>query len=721
MSGGNNLRLGPFIGGLNLGSDPTAIADAELVTSTNLDLDIDGSLVSRPPLLERDGHSSFTERIVLLCEGVFNNVHYLIGSNSNGVFSYLNGVWSVITTTFRASCAVQYADKVYLVSAPGSANPGGKWDPSGGFVAVAAIPQGGACAIHKERLFVVPGIAATANTSRVSFTNAGNFDVWPPANFIDIGQGDGTFLIDVNVYQDNLLLFKNESSYILAYDIRPEDATVKRISETIGVDTSNCVINYENQVYVLHNGWVYEIINLDFNRLNTKVAFVNDQTTPSPFAAEKEFLALVGDKLIARYFSRIYVYGLRTRTWSEWTSARDRLKYFGPVVAIHLTTGDEWYAGSSILAYRTMIQLFDKSTATTFEQTMDPTPTITDTFERTVANAWGVTNTGQTWLQDGGVASQLSVSAGTGRITHAAKGVTVLGQLNDQFSAVDITFDATMSAVALGGVYTVDAWARVAPAGTSDAYLMRANYNLVGNASLDIYKVVGGAATLLGTAAVPGTYAAAEKYQFRFRLNGTTISAKMWKASLPEPMAYMVSAVDATFTVGGLRIGSFISGPNTNVTPNVQFDNIAIANMLNVKADITCVVKTKNFDMAVPNQYKRLWWWGADVITNRNIVGTVAPITVSFSVTWAQLTAYRWNQLQTWAQPITASSGVTTVVMTQTGTARRFVKFLKSLRYRQINFSVQLITDGSTGDGPARLFTMSIVTAVKQGVSKGLT
>src|SRR5258708_4511170 len=135
MPGGKPLRLGPFIGGLNLGSDPTAIADAELVECRNLELDIDGSLVSRPPMQEVDGHPSFTTRINALCEAIFSGNHYLIGSNVNGVFQFLNGIWTLITSTFEATAAVQYADKVYLIPHPTAASPGGKWDPTAGFTA----------------------------------------------------------------------------------------------------------------------------------------------------------------------------------------------------------------------------------------------------------------------------------------------------------------------------------------------------------------------------------------------------------------------------------------------------------------------------------------------------------------------------------------------------------------------------------------------------------
>lgn len=509
---GQPLRLGPFIGGLNTLSDPTAIADAELSKCLNFELDIDGSLVSRPPFKELTGGSGWTERIVCICEAIFSGSHYLIGSNGNGVYYFISGSWTQITSTFQATAAVQYADKVYLIAKPGSANPGGKWDPTNGFVAVSAIPKGQAVVIHKERLFIAPGISATTDTSRLKFSDSGNFESWPANNFIDISQGDGTNLVDLTIFQDNLLLFKVQSTYVLAYDIRPTDAVVRKISLTIGVDKQYNVVNYENQVYIFSQGWVYEIINYDFQRLNTKVPFIRDDTAPSSFSTENIFLSILEDRLICRFYRKIYVYGLRTRTWSEWESASNILQYFGPIFTIHPSTGNEYYAGSCLTANTGVIKFFNKQTSTDTEQTATPT----------------------------------------------------------------------------------------------------------------------------------------------------------------------------SFT-------------------------------------ITCSAKTKNFDMAISHQFKRLWWWGTDVSTNNSIKGLATPIIVSFSVTWDALSTHAWNTLGIWSQPLVEPSIVSTTVSTGTGTSRRFAKFLKSLRYRQINFEVQLTTDGATVDGPARLFSMTVLTESKEVVTKAVS
>ncbi len=588
--GGQALRLGPFTGGLNTASDASTIADVELAECLNFEQDIDGSLKSRTPFKEIAGHANFTSRILFLCEAIFGTDHYLICSNSDGVFYFINGAFTLITSAFEAGAAVQYSDKVYLVPAPGSGN-GGKWDPSGGFTAVAAIPKGRSAVIHKERLYVVPGIDATATTSRLKFSDPGNFDSWPASNFIDVSPGDGTKLVDLTVMQDNLLLFKQQSSFLLAYDVRPDDAVLREISSTIGVNRQFNLVNYENQVYLFSSGWVYELINYDFNRINTKVPFIRDDTVPSSFSNEFIFLSLLEDRLICRFYRKIYVYNLRTRSWSEWESKETNLHYFGPISTVRPATGNEYYAGSCVLANKTAIKFLDKAVST-------------DTEMPLAANVRQAVATGAPLISNYFITSDSD--------------------------AVDININDYVQ------LYT----------------------------SGDVLK--------------EGTRF---KVTNKISISGTT------------SIYFTPSAVALTST-----------GEKLKVLPTIY-----------------CHVRTKNFDMAASHQFKRLWWWGADIETNNEVVGIATPITSSFIVTWDDLANYTWDQLNTWDQPLTAPSLIQTVRSTGLGVVREFIKFDKSLRYRQINFKVELYTVGNTIDGPAKLFTMTALTEARQVVSKAVS
>jgi hypothetical protein len=514
MARGEALRLGPFVGGLNTASDPTAIADTELVECINWELDIDGSLISRPSITETvsGGQNNMT---IIGC-GTFPGGNYLIGSSANGVYAF-NGIsWTTITTTIRSYVALQYGGFVWIVPAPGSASPGGRWDPAGGWVTDVNMPQGESAVFHKSRMFIVPGISASTNSSRIRFTDpiSSSTLTWTSTNLIDVNPGDGQNLIDLAVYNDNLMLFKDHSTYLLAYDLRPTDAILRTINSVIGVTTRYCVVSYENSIFVLHEGEVYEVINFDFTRINLKVPFVLDTTQPSIGNRVNDvFLTLLGDRLIVRFYSRIYVYGLKTRTWTRWASGNEHLHNFGPLMAFPATSG---------------------------------TSQQTDFY-----------------------AGQIT---GTNKIVY----------LKDGYSAT---------------------------------------------------KAEG--------------------------LTGTPV-------------------------------------------------------------DIECFMQTKNYDLADSHHFKRLMWWGADVLTTRDIEATVTPISQSFQITWAQMALNTWGFYsdKTWARPLDSPATVTTPVANSSSAGRLFAKFLKSIRFRQANFSLTILTNGTTAQGPARLFSLTAIVGSKQTVAK---
>lgn len=514
MARAEALRLGPFVGGLNTASDPTAVADSELVDCVNFELDVDGSLVSRPPIVETVKKASWTQRVNIIGRGTFSGSNYLIASNESGTYAFDGTTWTTIQTNLQSEVAVQFFGFMWIVPKPGTSatQKGGKWEPSGGFVEDADMPEGEAALFHKSRMFICPGVTATTNESRLRFTDsiASSTLAWTSTNLIDVAPGDGQKLIDIVIKDDNLLLFKNDSTYLLAYDIKPADAIVRQINPVLGVTTRRCVVPYENSIFCFHEGQVFEIVNYDFSRINLKVPFELDGTAPAT-RDEEVFLSLLGDRMLVRYFNSIYVFGLKTRTWTKWASSDDILHNFGPFMSFPTdaaqSTNTKYYAGSSI-----------------------------DTYPNIVV------------VQDG-------------------------------------------------------------------------------------------------------------------------------------------------------------------------FDGPTVETTLTTASDITCFMRTKNYDLADSHHFKRMMWWGADVYTTRDITGAAIPIVANFKSKWGDLTT--WGAMLTWGNPLATPVSVqTNTSLGGLGATRIFTKFLKSLRFRQIKFELTLLTNGSTSQGPARVFSLTAMIGSKQTVSK---
>lgn len=502
---GEALRLGPFTGGINQLSDPTALQDTELVDAVNVELDLDGSYISRPPLYDLASPGSGTG--MKLLGWYITDAHTrLIGQNSTSVWSYESGAWTAVsgTGTLKCTAMVQYDNIAYLIATPDSAIDGGSLNDSLTFSTIAAIPRGGSAVVHKERLFIVPGVLKTgSDASLLKGSAPANFSSYPISVYIN--KGDGQKLIDILVYNDNLLLFKQDSTYVLAYDADPADAITRKIHPTIGVAAERCVIPYENNLYVLHRNNVYEVVNYDFAKINTKVPFVFDATKPNPWVNET-YVGLIGDRLIVKYFARLYIFGLKSKVWTRWTTGS---RYIGTPVA-----------------------------------------------------------------------------------------APIRGEIN----------------------------------------------------------------------AVP---------------------------------QYVMASADS-------GVGSIHSMRDVFDSQNSE--------------TISIFLQTKNYDYGVPQRYKRLLWWGADVSTVQDVIGVIQPVLVSFGVTWGQIAAFTWGQVagNTWGQPLSTPVIIQTTVGAQPA-SRKFVKFPKSVRFRQVNFQLSLSYDGTNVTGPVRFFTLTTIVGTKQHVSKSLT
>jgi hypothetical protein len=520
---GQELRLGPFLGGLNLFSDPSSVADTEMVSCVNFEVGLDGSLVSRPPITQFQATApSATSNMKILLLAVFTSNTYLIGSNGQGIYQSSGGAWTLISSAVQSETAVQYNNKVWFFPKIGTTT-GGTWDGTTFTNLAAALPPASVALIYKERAWIVPGTAATSNTARLQYSLTGDPGSWNTgdATFIDIQPGDGQKLVDLVVYQDNILLFKQDSTFALAFDSIPSSATLKKINPTIGVSGSYSVVSFENSVFVFHRDAVYEIVNYHWTKINIKVPPAYDNTLPSsPSGATfsfTHFLTIWGDRLVFRYYKKLYSFGIRTRTWTEFqVSQVNNEHWFGPLV--------RWPS--------------------------------------------------------------------------------------------------------------------------------------VGNNVLDVYY------------------------------GGSCIA-------------------------NDVRTYKMQNGYDSSTTES---------------ANITCTMQTKNFDSAYGRRYrifsfgqrfKKMHWWGATVYTSQSVTGTVTPIVSNFAITWATAKAYTWAQLNTWAQPLPTIPGIVQTWASPGTLSSHFVKFPKSLRYRQVNFQIQMQTNGNLTTGPAKLFGIVNVMEVKQVVTEG--
>lgn len=314
------LKLGPFTGGLNNFSDPTSIKDTELSVCKNFDYDVDGTLISRPPVVIDSSTGPVAGKNVDIIGYLITTTGtvYLIACSNNNIYQRSSDVWTLIQSGVKSSACVQYLNKIWIVADPDSANNGGSWDPVAGWTTVASMPKGSAITIFKERLWIAAGKLEPTNNTRLYFSAIGDGATWAGADFIDISKGDGQDLVDLYSLSTNLYLFKENSTHVLQYDSSPSKGVVNPVSKTIGVADIRCVVQYENILYVYHNGYLYELINYQFNKVNIRVDITKNS---SGTYFKNVHLSLLGNRIVVFYYGNIFVFYLFTRTWSQWTTA----------------------------------------------------------------------------------------------------------------------------------------------------------------------------------------------------------------------------------------------------------------------------------------------------------------------------------------------------------------------------------------------------------------
>lgn len=82
--------------------------------------------------------------------------------------------------------------------------------------------------------------------------------------------------------------------------------------------------------------------------------------------------------------------------------------------------------------------------------------------------------------------------------------------------------------------------------------------------TLTLHKYVAGVSTNLSTGTY--NYSVNTWYHIRFRVNGTTLSAKVWLDTEPEPSAWTLTATDSAISAAGwVGVGNFDSGGTLDV------------------------------------------------------------------------------------------------------------------------------------------------------------
>lgn len=314
--------LGPFSRGLNLYDDSTSIKDDECVEALNFDPGLDGALRSRPPFADSGTPLTLDTTGAARLLGYFygpDGAPYLIASDgSSSTWQHDGTSWTLITNTFAATSMAQFDGKAWLVAPVGETDPGGYWEPSGGFVADADMPKGVSIVSYKSRLWVAEGQGGS-NPTRMRYSKVlGQASFWASPSIVDVGAGDGQAIVRLVTYFDVMLIFRTQSTWSFQYGTDPATAIQSVLVPGVGLASPFALTVHESYIYFMFDEKAYEFINNRVVQLNIKVPFT---ATSKDETAHPYSVSVFNNRVLYSYYDYIYVFSLRTRTWTRWTSS----------------------------------------------------------------------------------------------------------------------------------------------------------------------------------------------------------------------------------------------------------------------------------------------------------------------------------------------------------------------------------------------------------------
>lgn len=356
-----SATLQNFTGGLNNYWDQSSIQDNELASLINFEVTTNGALTSRPPIWFEEHPTNGTvytpvadepiDVIGIYVEAGGARSLVTVTDDKTWLYNVETKAWTQIAT-FRATDSTQFQNKVVLASATEGA--GGYWE-AGTFTNTDTMPALGGIELFQNRFFGF-GIQGTNTANTIYWSDITTAGVegesnsiwnWEDAQgyfYVEIGAGDGQWITALAQGYNDIVIFRNRSTYRFSYGELPEEGNMQVMQQDIGAETARSVVKFENAHFVLSGKTLYKYQNWLYYPLNSERVNFEQQDAFEP--RFEHAISIVGRRCIVWHGGSVYVYNLDTSTWSEWESQK-RVGYFVTVPRQSEDDKEELYYGIS--------------------------------------------------------------------------------------------------------------------------------------------------------------------------------------------------------------------------------------------------------------------------------------------------------------------------------------------------------------------------------------
>lgn len=189
-----------------------------------------------------------------------------------------------------------------------------------------------------------------------------------------------------------------------------------------------------------------------------------------------------------------------------------------------------------------------------------------------------------------------------------------------------------------------------------------------------------------------------------------------WRTVIGTPGKLYELPADSETTRPSTYICASAGTRNTAGIPDAQLITIedSFESTSAIVEEFTCLMRTKSFDYQTASSFKRLFWWGVDMKTNLQMKATVIPVANVILPLWGDLEEYTHLELEqgTWGNPLVFKKNSIVIFdggdpsNAQTENGRIFGKFIKSLRFRQVIYEVEMTSHGNL-DTLAKVYSIT--------------
>ena len=340
-----SAALQRFTGGLNNYWDQSSIADNELADIVNFEFSTNGALSSRPPIYTEKSSGGATivtpvagEAIDLIGTYVQNNgTRYIVVTTASKTWLYsITAKTFTQIATFKASDCAQYDNKLVLCSTTVS---GGYWDGTV-FTATATMPLLGGIELFQNRFFGY-GVQGTTTANTIYWSDITTFGPsgqltsiysWKDSvtnnyYYVEIGTGDGQWITAIARGYNDLVIFRNQSTYRYSYGDTPALGTMQAMQQDIGAENKWSVVKFENAHFVMSGGILYRYQNWIYYPLNAQR--VDMQPSPDATNRFEHAVSVIGRRILVSHGGYLYCYNMDTDTWARWTTTTNIAYFIG--------------------------------------------------------------------------------------------------------------------------------------------------------------------------------------------------------------------------------------------------------------------------------------------------------------------------------------------------------------------------------------------------------